>query len=150
LFEVGVACDSGLDEMEVRKPQLLQLPNNIGELLNWILHSHASECAVGRKAESCSFSSYCVDNGSGDLNAEARPLHYTSSSRVVALVTNILNGLVNQITVRGVDLYTIKTRLADAKSRIHCWISPSVMGPGVGESLVTGVALLLTKSRPWL
>lgn len=107
-LDVGVAGDARLDDVHVGQLELGQFPREVGELRDGVGHAHALEGAPGREADAGAVRADGVDDGLGDLEGEARTLLDAAAPGVGAVVAGVLDELVDEVAVGGVDLDAVE------------------------------------------
>lgn len=112
-LEVRVARHPRLDEVEVGQVQGLQVLDDVGELGDRVVHLHALETRPRAEADADPVGPHGVDDGAGDLQTEAGSVLDAPAVLVGAGVADVLQELVHQVPVGGVDLDPIEPGLVD-------------------------------------
>lgn len=107
-FGIDISRDSRFDNVEICQPVLLHVCDEVRELGNRVSHSHPLEVRPGRKAETDLVSAHSQDQGVNDLHSESTSVLDTAAVLISALVRDILDELINQVSIGAVQLYTVE------------------------------------------
>lgn len=107
-FDISVARDPRLDEMDVGEVEFLEALDNVCELRDGIVHLHALEARPGAQPDADLIRPDGVDDGAGDLEPEARAVLDAAPVRVGAGVDHVLQELVDEVAVCAVDLDAVE------------------------------------------
>ncbi|KAI6764360.1 hypothetical protein HG530_008149 [Fusarium avenaceum] len=100
--------DARLDQMKIGQVQTTSLVDDVCELWNGILHSHALECAPWTKTKSDTIGSDSFGDFLHDFVDNARPVFDTTAKLIITLVADVLEKLIQKISVCAMNLNTIK------------------------------------------